>query len=182
MNHAYEVCDPGGGAANTKTRKGEGSARSRGFTLIELVIVITIMGILAAVSMPSMSGMSAGRTDLAAVRLAADIRYARALALSTHTATSVVVNAATEVYTVYEDDTAGTIAKNPVTQTAAGFVITYGSLEFSGVSIASADFGGDNKLVWSAEGLPDSSGTAVVTGNGVTWTVSVNAAGRVQVQ
>ena len=152
-----------------------------GFTLIELVIVITILGILSVVAMPNLDSIASARTDMAAWKLAADLRYARAMALATHTATSVLYDPALEKYTVYSNNGASTVAKNPVTQTAAGFIVTFGSGAYSRVAIGTATFGADAKLIWDAEGFPDSGGTLTLTGNGVTHTITVTTAGRVQV-
>jgi len=54
----------------------------RAFTLIELVIVMVIMAILAAVAFVRYSGEGQTSLNLAAERIAGDIRYMRSLAVS----------------------------------------------------------------------------------------------------
>lgn len=54
---------------------------AKGFTLLELMIVVAVFGILTAVSVPTISGhLRTARVAGAAGTLAADLRYARALA------------------------------------------------------------------------------------------------------
>jgi prepilin-type N-terminal cleavage/methylation domain-containing protein len=56
----------------------------RGFTLIELVVVVLIMGVLAVITVPklAMSVINLGKSDTGAERMAAAIRHCRTLAIS----------------------------------------------------------------------------------------------------
>jgi prepilin-type N-terminal cleavage/methylation domain-containing protein len=54
---------------------------ARGFSLIELLVVIGVLGLLVAITVPGISGFAGSvRVSGAANTLAADLRYARALA------------------------------------------------------------------------------------------------------
>ena len=56
--------------------------KQRGFTLVELLVVITMMGILVVLAVPSFTSFLARRSVSSAIGdLAADFRYARTLAL-----------------------------------------------------------------------------------------------------
>lgn len=55
----------------------------RGFTLIELVMIITLLAILAAVAIPQFSGYGAIKQGNAVLKIASDIRYAQNRATTT---------------------------------------------------------------------------------------------------
>lgn len=54
---------------------------TRGFSLLELMVVVGVFGVLVAISIPAISGsLRTARLEGAANTLAADLRYARSLA------------------------------------------------------------------------------------------------------
>ena len=74
---------------------------SRGYTLVELLIVVTIVGLLATVILPTLNSAS-GAVSLEAMArtLAADLRIARHSAVQYNTSYSVTLNLTNNSYTV----------------------------------------------------------------------------------
>jgi len=58
---------------------------SRGFTMVELILVIIVAGVLAAVAVPRMLGRTGFDTRGFADQLAATVRFAQKLAVAQHT-------------------------------------------------------------------------------------------------
>jgi general secretion pathway protein H len=75
-----------------------------GYTLMELLVVVAIMGFLAAAALPMLSASRPGFESKGAVRaMAEDLGAARQQAVTTGTETRVVLNAATRRYAVLPD-------------------------------------------------------------------------------
>jgi len=60
-------------------------AKETGFTLIELIITVTIIAVIAAIAMPAFSSGSDKKLDTAAAEFASAIRYARTESIRTGT-------------------------------------------------------------------------------------------------
>jgi len=57
--------------------------QQRGFTLVEMMVIIGIMGLIAAIAVPSFNGyMRANEVDTTADRITSDLALARSLAVS----------------------------------------------------------------------------------------------------
>jgi len=86
----------------------------KGFTLIELVMVIVLIGILAVVAVPKLGDMKGMKAGAFADKLEADIRYAQNLAMTRNNRYRVYFNAAPapapDGYAVTNN--AGTIVEN----------------------------------------------------------------------
>lgn len=72
----------------------------RGFTIIELVMILTLIAILAAVAIPRFSGYGATKQGNAVLKIASDIRYAQNRATTTQQRSRVSIVDAT-TYEVY---------------------------------------------------------------------------------
>jgi|GEM_PF-2193239 len=84
----------------------------RGFTLIEVLIVVVILGIVALAAMPMMSSAASVQIRAAANVIAADLEYARSMAISRGCYYSVAFNKDAESYEVR--DQTGTVIAHPV--------------------------------------------------------------------
>ena len=91
----------------------------RGFTLVEALVVIVMIGVLTAILMPRFRVSHASRVRSAARQMAVDIETVRTRALSTATMTRVTFDAVTGTYTGYFDaDRNGAFAQNAAEMTA----------------------------------------------------------------
>lgn len=85
---------------------------SRGFSVTETLIVITLLGIAAVVAIPSLSPIDEPRLDLAASEIANALRFARSEALRTGQVHGVDIDEQTEQVTVSKTDL-GTVPVSP---------------------------------------------------------------------
>lgn len=76
----------------------------RGYTLLELVIVVAVLAIIAAIAAPSVSTDSDSRLRLAAAEVASAIRFARSEALRTGEGHGLTVSQVTQKVTVKKYD------------------------------------------------------------------------------
>ncbi len=139
---------------------------SRGFSMTELIIIITILGILSWLAYPKVSAMDEIKLDAAARRLAGDLRYAQSLAMSRRVIHGILFNAALEKYTVYAPNTATPIV-DPADR-ARTMIVDYTSrTEFKGVLVQSAAFGTTPGVSFDYFGVPRDTAGVDLTSNGL---------------
>ena len=131
---------------------------SRGFSLTELIVIISILGILSWLAYPKMAAMDEIKLDAAARRLAADLRYAQSLAMSRRVIHGVLFDPALEKYTVFAP-----VPATPITDPAdraRTLSVDYTSrTEFRGVLVQTATFGTTPGVTFDYFGVPrDTSG------------------------
>jgi len=126
---------------------------ARGFTLTELIVILSIVGILAWVAWPRITAMDEIKLDAAARRLAADLRYAQSLAMSKRTVHGILFEPALGRYTVFAP-APGTPIEDP-SDRGRPLVMNYGSrAEFQGVVLVSAAFGATPGVKFDYFGVP----------------------------
>ena len=150
--------------------------RSGGYTVVELVLVMVLLIILAAVAVPRFTALQSVRVNAAVREIASDIRYAQSLAISSGKNHRVVFSAAG--YTIEENDGGWQYITFPVT--ADNYIVQIAA-DYEGVVIDSG-----YTLEFNSLGEP-------VVGGGGSFTVSnsgsnpcrqisiVNNIGRVQI-
>ncbi len=138
-----------------------------GFTFIELIAVLVVLGIASAIAIPSLSTVTTTRAAAAQRQIVRDLTFARERAIASGTLHRVVFNAGTNSYALYT--VAGT---NPAgtTQTAitlpgsgAPFTQSFASGEFAGASISSVSIGGGSSVTFDWAGAAYASNGSVLS-------------------
>lgn len=86
--------------------------RSQGITLLELLVVVSILGVVAVVAIPGFRSGDSQRLDLAAQDVAEAIRYARSESLRTGEIHGIQISQNTQRVVVYKAD----LTTTPVSQ------------------------------------------------------------------
>ncbi|MFH1731180.1 MAG: prepilin-type N-terminal cleavage/methylation domain-containing protein [Planctomycetota bacterium] len=135
------------------------TGNSNGFTLIELIVTITIASIIAVTAVPAFMNMNNTRLWRASSELAGHIKMARSLAMATRRRTWIRFNTAGESYETFIEhrDQPGRASRIAVTHPVTGassFVVSLDQDEFTGVQISSASFGGQAEVEFDWLGRP----------------------------
>ncbi len=121
-------------------------------TLVELVIIMTLLGLVAFSVVPKFNAYDAIHTRAAAKQLAADLRYAQSRAISTRVRHGVDFDVAGETYTVFRESP-GTPAADPLDP---GTEMTR---TLKRVGLAAVSFGTSDAVWFDSMGTPyDESG------------------------
>ncbi len=153
--------------------------RKRGFTLLELIILIVILGFVVLISIPNISSYLDARIYSCAQKISSDIRYTQYLSIAEHNSYGVEFNSASNYYRVYDVDT-GSLATDPYSRADMEIDLDT-TKEYQGVNISSVNIGSSDEIRFSSLGEPlDSSGnalaslgTVVLSYSGKTKTVAV---------
>jgi prepilin-type N-terminal cleavage/methylation domain-containing protein len=152
------------------------------FTLVEIICVVVILAIAALIAIPAFSGASQMQVKAAADKLAADLEYAKSLAVTAQKNHKVVFDTNLESYSIWinSSGTTWTLIKDPVKK--CDFKVTYPQdSRLSQVGIQSTTFVGST-VQFDYTGTPlDGSGNAITTGHntvklaakGLTFTINV---------
>lgn len=143
---------------------------NRGFTIIEIVIVVVIIAIAALVAVPMMSSAATLQIRSAANMIAADLEYARSMAISRGQNYSVEFDVNTESYSI--KDQGGVVIKHPVNK--SNYEINFkNDSRLNRVDIMSVAFNMTSSVQFQCLGSPDNGGFVIIQAGGVTKTIAV---------
>ena len=182
---------------NSRSTKGGGGLCRAGYTLLELMVVLVLMGIAAALVVPNVQGSESIRIQTAVRAIAADIMYAQSDALAYQARRAIVFDAAANDYWIAEvsgdaldfDTDAMYKIDGPEQRFRVDIDITSGGA----AQMISADFDDDAVLVFDELGgpvsgldsdAPSAGGSIVLSGqDGTAYQLNVEPyTGRVTVQ
>jgi type II secretion system protein H len=146
-----------------------------GFTLLEIIVVVVIMAIAAAMVVPMMSSGAETKVLAAAQMMAADMEYAKSMAITRGRFYQVTFDVAGEAYQLEDQD--GTVIAHPVNK-GFDYVFDFDGSRLDGVEIDSADFDGTTQVRFDSLGSPyNGDGTplnsGVITLQAGAWTQTI---------
>lgn len=165
----------------------------RGFTLLELLAVVAILGIAAAMLIPSMSQTGILRVQAAVRTIVSDITFIQSDAVAFQERRAIIFDVDTSTYRLVMVP-GNTIDAELNTMYDPGrqggrYIVDFTDKVYGGARITDANFDGENVLIFDAMGgpvadaasdEPGSGGTITVVGSGSTFEVSIEAfTGRV---
>jgi MSHA pilin protein MshC len=159
------------------------SARDGGFTLVELVVIILLLGMLAFVVVPRFLSKSAIDVSVTAEQLANDIRYTQSLAMTSGQRNRINLTASTYQITT----SSGGLLTHPVTGgtgpiTLNGVTLSGWNPPLTNDYVAFDGRGVPYSLVTSSTGFAGSA-TITLTGGGYTRSIVISPeTGRVVIQ
>lgn len=140
----------------------------RAFTLAEMIVVMVILGVMAALVMPYAVSNGGTQAQGAARMLAADIEYAQNLATCTQAWVQVNFDAPNNHYWI--TNASGDVP-HPITQKSK-YEFVFGGSGFDKVTLANPSFGGTN-LRFGPLGDPVSGGSVQVVAGATSYTLTV---------
>ncbi len=158
-----------------------------GYTLVEVLVVVTILGIASAIVVPQMLAAGTLGVQAAARIIIADILYAQNDAIAQQRNRRVVFDPDNERYSLV-DENGAVLTARWISGSANNYVVDFvNDSRFQGVKIVSADFGGapgdPPTLEFDALGGPLNGGTVEIQFQDQRYRVTVASfTGRVTVQ
>lgn len=178
-----------------KTRKTSGlPGQNGGFTLVEILVVVVIIGLAMWAAVPMFSGAAQMQLQSAANMLAADLEFAKSLAISRQQKYGLDFHPGTDSYDVIHIDEANNvqIVMHPV-KIGFPYTISYrDDTRLNKVDLSAASFDGTSQVFFDYLGSPHNgnvtnndlnSGSITLEGGGITMTVIIEpVTGYIRIQ
>lgn len=143
----------------------------KGFTVIEVLIVVVILAIAAMTAIPMMSSAASMQMRSAANLIMADLEYAKSMAITRGQNYSVVFNTSTDSYQIEDQDSV--VISHPVKK-GFNYIVSFpNDSRLSKVAITNVNFNSTSSVEFDCLGSPDNGGTISLQAGGVTATVTV---------
>lgn len=147
------------------------SGSRNGFTLIEVIVIVVIISIVALAAVPMMSSASGVQIRAASSMVAADLEYAKSMAISRGQNHSVLFDKDADSYRLRDQNL--NVIGHPVKKGFDYIVDFQKDKRLNKVDIASADFNGTADVVFDSLGSPDSGGSVTLQAGGTTVMITV---------
>ena len=137
----------------------------RGFTAMEVVMAIVIIGILAALTIPRLESFYGIRLGGGVKKLVSDVRYVQQVAISRHTNARIVFDIGNDRYEAQAETSPGSGAWQyiPDPFTRANMIVDYGTdPQYGGIDIIQADFNSTATLQFDWQGVPAAGGQVML--------------------
>jgi len=163
----------------TRLRRGfaeEGAGKDspgslNGFTVIEILILAVLLTIVALTAVPMLSSAGTMQLRAAANIIAADLEYAKSMAISRGQNYSVVFDQSSESYQI--EDQNNNVVPHPVKKGFNYIVDFQSDSRLNRVDITGASFGATADVTFDSLGSPDSGGNVTLQASGTTVTITV---------
>ena len=134
-----------------------------GFTLIETIMVIVIIGIMAALSVPRFNAFYGIKLAGVAKKVVSDIRYVQQLAISRHESYNIIFSPGPVNTYLVRRVADSSLAADPFS--LGDFSINFNSdPHYGGITITSTNFGGTLQFDW--QGIPRTAAGAALANDG----------------
>lgn len=166
-----------------------------GYTLVEVLIIVVVLSIAAAMVIPSMGSVDVLKVQAAVRTVVSDITFAQSDALAYQERRAIIFDVEENRYMILSVNGANLDPETDVlfdgTKRGQQYIVDFDDPEFNGAQLVSAKIDDDHILIYDELGgpvrdttgdVPSAGGSITITGNGQTYTISIEAfTGRVTV-
>lgn len=146
------------------------TSSGRGFSLVELIAVILLVGLLAAVSVPAMTKAAESRAEAGIAQLERDLAGARHLACHSGVRVWTVFSLSGQRYELLAEQPGnpGRVHRSPRTDPATGrpFSQPIGGPDWSGVTLVGVNFDSGAEVAFDWRGRPLAASEQPLSANG----------------